>query len=182
MSKRSIDEQGKELNPGSAEKRFKNSEPKSSCQSKIHSEISSVEKFVVEDLELELFQGLPGSDCDGTGGFIWEAGIFLSEYLRSNRTALGLDSMHVVELGSGSGIAGIVAALCGAPRVVLTDLDQLIPHLKRNTGLCSGRFHGQVEVLPLNWDDNDASLQHQFDLVIGADLLYDSNSGACAGM
>ena len=37
----------------------------------------------------------------------------------------------MVELGSGTGIVGLVAAACGA-RVILTDLPHLVPHLTSN--------------------------------------------------
>jgi ribosomal protein L11 methylase PrmA len=143
----------------------------------------SKEHFEIEDLELDLFQGLPtGSDCDGTGGFVWEAGLCLAEFLIKNKVGLNLASQHIIELGSGSGLAGIVAALCGAPHVVLTDLDQMVPHIRQNVGLNAARIAGRVEVLPLDWDRCDKSLISQYDMVLGADLLYDSANGSGAGM
>ena len=128
---------------------------------------------------LDLFQGLPGgSDCDGTGGFVWEAGLCLAEYLIKNKAELDLASQHIIELGNGSGLAGIVAVLCGAPHVVLTDLDQMVPHIRQNVSLNSDRIAGKVEALPLDWDRCDQSLMSRYDLVLGADLLYDSANGS----
>lgn len=38
----------------------------------------------------------------------------------------------VLELGSGTGVVGIVAAALGAKRVLLTDFPHLLPHIQRN--------------------------------------------------
>jgi hypothetical protein len=183
------EETGESTDP-SAHKRIRLEFQHSACDKTVPSEPPGnepesfqKERFVIHDLVLDLFQGLPtGSDCDGTGGFIWEAGICLSEYLRSNRAELQLNSKHILELGSGSGLAGITSAACGACRVVLTDLDQMIPHIQRNVDLHGEKYSGKVEVMSLDWDKCDSCLHAGFDMVIGADLLYDSMSGSCEGM
>ena len=76
----------------------------------------------------------------------------------------------------------MTAAVCEACRVVLTDLEQIVPHIQRNVELNLEKFCCKVEVSPLDWDESDTALHSQFDIVIGADLLYDSAAGSGDGM
>lgn len=56
----------------------------------------------------------------GCGGIAWPAGQVLSQYLVS-RGPQSLRDRHVLELGSGTGLVGLVAAHLGASNVIITD-------------------------------------------------------------
>jgi Lysine methyltransferase len=70
-------------------------------------------------------QLIAGSTDGGSAGAIWDAGLLLAWWLvhRADRAAIHLSRqrvMKVLELGCGSGAAGLAAARCGA-QVTLTD-------------------------------------------------------------
>ena len=89
-----------------------------------------------------------------------------------------------MELGSGTGVAGIAAAACGAESVLLTDmfgLELLAGNIERN-GLTD-----RVNVAPLAWDNHehikqvramnaDVNKSGSWDVIIGSDVLYDKQS------
>jgi protein N-lysine methyltransferase METTL21A len=56
----------------------------------------------------------------GCGGIAWPAGQVLSNYL-VHKGSLYLQDRRVLELGSGTGLVGLVAAKLGAPQVIITD-------------------------------------------------------------
>lgn len=43
-----------------------------------------------------------------------------------------VSGQRIIELGSGTGVVGLVAAALGAQQVTLTDKQQILPLLKRN--------------------------------------------------
>jgi len=106
---------------------------------------------------------------------MWDACFFLAEYMIS-RTEIFREK-KCLELGSGVGFLGILAAKLGAERVVLTDMPRVIPNLEDNVQInMEGNEH--VFVVDLNWEDYDA--QHlnfseffEADFIMGSDLLYD---------
>ncbi len=59
------------------------------------------------------------------GHFLWNAGLLLGEFIEEGRDELGRDwdvkGKKVLELGAGTGLAGIVAGLKCAERVVISD-------------------------------------------------------------
>ena len=118
-----------------------------------------------------------GADSRGTGTMIWECGIVLAKYLERRCKAAGgawLSGKRVLELGSGTGVAGLAAAALGA-RVTLTDLPAVVPLLQlnaRRNGEAIGAKGGETEVAELDWARGVESVDTSWDLVIGADLLY----------
>ncbi|CAK8993143.1 unnamed protein product [Durusdinium trenchii] len=104
-----------------------------------------------------------------TGATLWDAALLLSAYLCTS-TRPRLRGSHVLELGSGCGLVGLVAKRLGA-EVTLTDLPSLLPLLEANAN-CNG---ADVDIRPLLWQEA-AQMRwiqnHRFDLVLMSDLLY----------
>jgi predicted nicotinamide N-methyase len=113
----------------------------------------------------------------GLGHSIWDAGIALGVWLQHNREYI--ESRGVLELGSGTGLAGICAHLAGADSVTLTDT------LDRDSSILLDNLHSNAErnlgsnycVEALDWSDcmaDDFSPRHRrlYDRVIGSDLVY----------
>lgn len=83
------------------------------------------------------------SGLDGEpGGVVWDSALVLAHYLATatDRGRIRLGAARVLELGAGTGCAGLAAAALGAAEVVLTDRPQLLPLLQHNievrTRLC----------------------------------------------
>ena len=84
------------------------------------------------------------------------------------------EGRRVAELGAGTGACGIGAALLGASHVLLTDLPQFCPNIRRNcaaNGLQVSQ-EGAVQVLPHQWGAPVSDLGGPFDIVICSELLH----------
>jgi predicted nicotinamide N-methyase len=82
----------------------------------------------------------------GCGGIAWPAGEVLASYI--SRRGSTLEGLNVLELGSGTGLVGLVAGYLGA-RVCITDQAPLIPIMERNISLNGLQSH--VTATELDW-------------------------------
>ena len=108
----------------------------------------------------------------GTGGTVWTSAMAMCRWLASNTDAI--EGRAVLELGSGTGAAGLQAAGLGARRVYLTDggPEELVALLEHNVARNQHKFpDAAATVVPLRWG-TDAAPDCPFDLVIGADVAY----------
>jgi protein N-lysine methyltransferase METTL21D len=90
----------------------------------------------------------------GTGLTVWPAACLLLKHLEHRYTHpekqdVNLQKSLVVELGSGTGAVGIAAAMLGAQRVVITDVQKLLFLMETNVQtaqeLCGGHLHVDVD-------------------------------------
>ena len=72
------------------------------------------------------------SESESEQGTIWNGGVVLARALAEGAVQEDWQHCRVLELGSGTGLCGIVAAKLGARETVLTDLAPLLPLLERN--------------------------------------------------
>lgn len=117
------------------------------------------------------------------GLVVWQAAFVLAEYL-SRVQPLGLwRGQRVVELGAGTGVAGISLARRGA-HVVSTDLPHVTPLLRLNAEanvLGPGAGHGAIEVVDHAWGSGDTASVlaplpgQECDVLIGADVTYEED-------
>eukprot|EP00033_Pygsuia_biforma_P003036 GCRY01003338.1.p1 GENE.GCRY01003338.1~~GCRY01003338.1.p1 ORF type:complete len:169 (+),score=33.63 GCRY01003338.1:147-653(+) len=106
---------------------------------------------------------------EGCGGHIWNSGVlmctafqnkaFFPEGYFQNKT--------VLELGAGTGVAGLAAACLGA-RVILTDLPYTIDIMRHN--IEKNHLQDSAVASVLEWGQTDGL--PKVDLVIAADVLY----------
>lgn len=124
---------------------------------------------------------LAGSE-QGPGGAVWAAGAVLVKYITAHgpplpngERASTWNGARVLELGSGTGVAGLAAACAGA-EVLLTDREQLLPLLDLNKGLNSDSVAaaaGRVDCGAFDWSAPPSEITCQnWDLVLAADLVY----------
>ena len=143
--------------------------------------------------------GDAAADPGVTGSTVWDGALVLAAHLSRRATVAALEARlgrpcaSVLELGAGTGLAGLALAASGAlPRgavVVLSDLAPLRDFLSANTSLNAAALAApgaaRVVVAPLRWSDAAAAaaaavLTHEgsseaaehVDCVIGADLCY----------
>jgi len=119
--------------------------------------------------------------CDGSlAGQVWGAGLAMARAFE--RGALPLDRPVVVELGSGTAVAGLAAGLAGASLVVLTDMPSVVPRLQACCDLNAGPLRevgSRAVSAPLSWGDEAAAeaLMDEYcpdgpDLIIATDCMY----------
>ncbi|XP_034034274.1 protein N-lysine methyltransferase METTL21A [Thalassophryne amazonica] len=107
----------------------------------------------------------------GVAAVVWDAAVVMCMFLELGQVEL--NGKVTIELGAGTGLVGIVAALLGAS-VTITDrepaLDLLSANVKANLPPDS---RGSAVVSELTWGQG---LDHYpaggFDLVLGADIVY----------
>ncbi|OJT07341.1 hypothetical protein TRAPUB_1807 [Trametes pubescens] len=102
----------------------------------------------------------------GCGGIAWPAGEVLAGYITRSGT---LEGKNVLELGSGTGLVGLVAGKLGA-RVCITDQAPLLGIMKQNVSL--NQLESCVSVAELNWGEPLPSDLPQPDLILAADCVY----------
>ncbi|KAJ8358525.1 hypothetical protein SKAU_G00150500 [Synaphobranchus kaupii] len=106
----------------------------------------------------------------GVAAPVWDAALYLCRYFDQ----LDLKGKRVIELGAGTGIVGILAARLGA-EVTLTDLPHAVPQLQKNVSTnmpLSGWPCVTPTVLPLSWGLDQGKFPTDWDLVVGADIVY----------
>mmetsp|Transcript_12880 Transcript_12880/g.28442 ORF Transcript_12880/g.28442 Transcript_12880/m.28442 type:complete len:414 (-) Transcript_12880:182-1423(-) len=139
--------------------------------------------------------------ADGTHAMVWPAGMYLATCLSSPALEnLITESQVVLELGSGTGIAGIAFAAVASQtllrredkadkQIYLTDLPTALPliryNLKANKQYISSglSLEQNVHVKALRWGasevpwsfQGDRNISNKVDLIIGSDLLYDAS-------
>jgi predicted nicotinamide N-methyase len=132
----------------------------------------------------------------GTGLNIWDGSIVLAKYLETHSELVIKN--NVLELGAGTGVAGIAAGLLGARSVLLTDLEYTLDNLRRNaddnfaqmaplapmtspSSVTSSKDQQPVNfayrVAALDWADsstypNVSGVRQPFDVILGADIVW----------
>jgi len=114
----------------------------------------------------------------GTGSSVWDSSVALMAYMENPRhfPAHYWVGKHVLELGAGAGIVGLLAGVQGATRVVLTDLGCLLPFLTANIELNKEALTAaasDVQAFELDWCQPIAPQLQEltFDVVLCADCL-----------
>ena len=125
------------------------------------------------------------NDVDNTGAKrVWDAAVVLAGMFADPRSQKLVKGRRVVELGAGLGYLSSALALLGAS-VVSTEMEELLPALRRNTMRAvecakgDGKVCEPVEVARLDWstaDDDVPALprltEAPFDLVVASDVVY----------
>ncbi|XWS29298.1 hypothetical protein CRYUN_Cryun24cG0016800 [Craigia yunnanensis] len=85
--------------------------------------------------------------------------------------------LNILELGSGTGLVGIAAAVTLGANVTVTDLPHVIPNLQFNVDANTdvvAQKGGTVNVALLRWgeDDDVVVIGREFDLILASDVVY----------
>ncbi|KAG6621266.1 putative N2,N2-dimethylguanosine tRNA methyltransferase [Phytophthora cinnamomi] len=92
-------------------------------------DVADGDKFEIDGRVVHI--GEVGNSGKGTGLTTWDGSVVLAKYLEHQRRG-DIAGSRVVELGAGTGLVGISAALLGARQVILTDLDYVVDNLAKN--------------------------------------------------
>ncbi|KAK0138685.1 Protein-lysine methyltransferase METTL21D [Merluccius polli] len=112
------------------------------------------------------------------GCVVWDAAIVLAKYLETrgfHDPASGVNTWankHVLELGAGTGVVGLMAAALGA-HVTVTDLEDLQTLLEVNIQENKGRIScGSITAKVLKWGEDVSDFLPPPDYVLMADCIY----------
>jgi predicted nicotinamide N-methyase len=111
----------------------------------------------------------------GTGAVVWPAAHVLVKYLEKRFGRQGMRGSRVIDIGSGTGFAGIAAAALGGD-VVLTDQlcvkDLILSNIEEyNSHSAQIDSEGTVTFAEYNWDEPAESLNPPFDIVLVSDCV-----------
>jgi predicted nicotinamide N-methyase len=91
----------------------------------------------------------------GTGATVWPAALVLMKFLERHAEML-VKGRHVIDLGSGTGVTSIAAALLGAAFVACTDGEEAVVQLERdNIGHAAHELQAKRAEETGKVDDND---------------------------
>ncbi|XP_078089375.1 EEF1A lysine methyltransferase 3-like [Mustelus asterias] len=123
-------------------------------------------EFSGHHLKISMFKGA----YLGVSAFIWEPGLVLCRYFENEN--IDFIGKKVLELGSGTGIVGILAVLLGG-NVTLTDrpyvLKQIEYNVLANVPLTSRH---RSNICALAWGDDQNNFSNDFDFILGSDIVY----------
>ena len=114
----------------------------------------------------------PSAPEDATGGAVWPISHSIAAFCTG--TGMKLRGRRVLELGAGTGVLSIAAALQGA-RVTATDLPDRLPAILANSAANAAaidRAGGTICTAAHRWGAGLEGLAPPYDLVLGGDLVY----------
>ncbi|XP_038634186.1 protein-lysine methyltransferase METTL21D isoform X1 [Scyliorhinus canicula] len=109
------------------------------------------------------------------GCVVWDAALVLAKYLETS--AFYRANLHsftgksVVELGSGTGLVGLMASVLGA-HVTVTDLEELQDLLNTNINDNKHLVTGSIQAKVLKWGESVKHLPPEPDYILVADCIY----------
>uniref|UniRef100_A0A672FA83 Valosin containing protein lysine (K) methyltransferase n=1 Tax=Salarias fasciatus TaxID=181472 RepID=A0A672FA83_SALFA len=137
-------------------------------------------KYFVREIERNDGSVLRLKQCyiGDVGCVVWDAAIVLAKYLETAEfydPAAGVNAWSassVLELGAGTGAAGLMAAALGG-RVTVTDLEDLQPLLRANIGENQALVtSGSVTAKVLKWGEDVSEFLPSPRFVLMADCIY----------
>ena len=125
---------------------------------------------------LRILEDPTGSLSGGNGATVWDSALVLADFLSDSDDWRG---KRVLDLGAGCGLCSLALAAQGA-EVLASERRIALPLLRRNVEANRAAVEGgAVDVVEFDWlSPNAAVLADAFDVVVGADLVFASNS-AC---
>ncbi len=111
----------------------------------------------------------------GTGTFVWPAAHILSKYLEKRFAHGELQGKYICDIGSGTGLTGIIASILGGT-VVLSDQHLIIPLLTENVSSTMDlNFPNlkseQLVVQEYDWDNKIPLSEPEFDFLLVSDCV-----------
>eukprot|EP00568_Trieres_chinensis_P004036 CAMPEP_0183292858 /NCGR_PEP_ID=MMETSP0160_2-20130417/1765_1 /TAXON_ID=2839 ORGANISM="Odontella Sinensis, Strain Grunow 1884" /NCGR_SAMPLE_ID=MMETSP0160_2 /ASSEMBLY_ACC=CAM_ASM_000250 /LENGTH=328 /DNA_ID=CAMNT_0025453881 /DNA_START=38 /DNA_END=1024 /DNA_ORIENTATION=+ len=114
---------------------------------------------------------------DPYGSVLWPSASAVASRLLESETHQSLSGKTVLEIGAGTGLVSIAAALGGADEVVATDYEEvplmLLEHAAKNL---NGPTRDSIETVLFDICDRSAPLPPA-DIVVAADIMYESKTG-----
>lgn len=112
-------------------------------------------------------------DDHGVAAVVWDSAIVLCEFLEREKHLV--KNKNIIELGSGTGLVGLVAAYLGG-HVTVTERESVLDYLRSvvKANVEQDDQETRIKVSELDWTANDLrdSFPLEYDLILGADIIY----------
>lgn len=136
-----------------------------------------------DPLSLEIKQNLDY----GFSGEVWDGSLVLSYFLTKNynKFAKEFKDKTIIELGSGTGIVGIITSIFQPKRIYITDLEFVVPFIKENANhnkstldIIGENCYNSIIPKSLDWMNSDninefKNLEQHYDYIILSEVIYD---------
>ncbi|XP_078089384.1 EEF1A lysine methyltransferase 3-like [Mustelus asterias] len=106
----------------------------------------------------------------GVSAFIWESGFMLCQFFQQEK--MNFTGKKVIELGSGTGMVGILAVLLGG-QVTLTDESHALKQIEHNVSVNvpdSCRHFPTIRTL--SWGFDHINFPNDYDIILASDIVY----------
>ncbi|XP_043554438.1 EEF1A lysine methyltransferase 3-like [Chiloscyllium plagiosum] len=108
----------------------------------------------------------------GYSAYVWDAGIFLCQYFEKEN--INFIGKKVIELGSGTGIVGILTTLLGGD-VTITDKSIVMKQIDNNIVInVPAACRHRIKARPLIWGEDHTNFPTGYDFILGSDITYSS--------
>ncbi|KAF1792403.1 S-adenosyl-L-methionine-dependent methyltransferase [Phytophthora cactorum] len=138
-------------------------------------DVAAGDKFAIDGRVVYI--GEVGNSGKGTGLTTWDGSVVLAKYLEHQRRS-GITGSRVVELGAGTGLVGISAALLGARQVTLSDLAYVVDNLAKNVAetmklaaIARRPIESDVSTQVLDWFNPPTDLG-DIDFLLASDVVW----------
>ncbi|XP_067894489.1 EEF1A lysine methyltransferase 3-like [Heterodontus francisci] len=106
----------------------------------------------------------------GLSAYVWTPGIVLCQYFHDEK--IDFTGKKVLELGSGTGIVGILAVLLGGD-VTMTDIPEVLKQIDHNVAAnIPVTSKSRSKVRALLWGTDQHNFPSDFDYILGSDIVY----------
>jgi predicted nicotinamide N-methyase len=127
----------------------------------------------MDDLEIQISQDLNF----GYAGEVWDAALVLSHFLinKNKRHQFTVNEKIILELGSGTGICGIICGILGAKKVYLTDKNENLNILQKNYEINKSKIKNcEISIRSLDWNKPEeySNITDNIDYIICSDLVW----------
>ncbi|KAK3174761.1 hypothetical protein OEA41_002007 [Lepraria neglecta] len=139
------------------------------------------------DIELRLLADPGKKSAELMAHYLWDASLLMTQLIAGTKQhnhdpRWSVSGEHALELGAGSGLVGIICALAGAQKTVLTDfpdariLENIQFNVEANVTSRRSFIRPDVSVEAHKWGDIDSDIAkanaHQFTRVIATGCLW----------
>uniref|UniRef100_UPI00398EE186 EEF1A lysine methyltransferase 3-like n=1 Tax=Pristiophorus japonicus TaxID=55135 RepID=UPI00398EE186 len=108
----------------------------------------------------------------GVSAYVWDAGLALCRYFEKEN--INFSGKKVIELGSGTGIVGILVTLLGGA-VTMTDQPNILQQIEHNISTnVPSASRQRLKVCSLTWGEDHTNFPADYDFVLGSDIVYSS--------
>ncbi|XP_067894308.1 EEF1A lysine methyltransferase 3-like [Heterodontus francisci] len=108
----------------------------------------------------------------GFSAYVWAAGVALCRYFEKEN--ISFTGQKVIELGSGTGIVGILATLLGGD-VTMTDKPNVLKQIENNVSInIPSACRHRIKVRALTWGEDNSNFPTDYDFILGSDIVYSS--------